>query len=1039
MEEIDYKAIIDSTYDCEIVRDKNLNLIYVSPSFERIFGYKNIDYLSGKIKTETIIYKEDIDKINKYFELLKKFGTIEDSEIRGITKDNKIIWLSLSCQPIKDSKENNIGMRCSLREITKRKINEENLKISLEKLALSQKASNSGAWDWDMISNKLSWTDEFYNLFGINRKDYPESFETWKNLLHPEDKERTIKILNESIINKTHLKNYYRIIKPNKEIIWIEALGNTYYKDNKAIRMSGICIDITEKKNIEEKLKESEERFKILSESSINGIYLTDPKGDCIYANPAWLEMAGIKFNEALGKGWINALHPEDKKTISENWYKTVESNGKWAFEYRFITPSGKIHWIYGRAKAIFDLNNQLIGFIGNNTDITEKKRIELELKEEKEKFKKIFETSPLVLGLSTIEDGKYIEVNEKFLEVFDLKKEEVIGKTSKELNIFSNYEDRNKIIESLKEKNIEKGIEIKINTKKGPVLYQFYISKTFYQEKEHLLVIGQDINDKKEFETKIKESENFLNQIIENLPLMIFVKDAKELRFEILNKKGEEIFGQKSENIIGKNDYDFFPKDQAEFFIKKDMETINSKNLIDIPEEPIKSPMGERILHTKKIPLFDENNVPNHLLGISEDITEKINLNKQIIESEQKFKSLYYSMNEGVALHELVFDDKNNPIDYIILDVNPKFEEITNIKREDIINKKSIEIYKTKEPPYFNVYKDVSLNGKSTNFESYFEPMKKHFSISAFSPSKNKFATIFTDITEKIEKEKRYLELFNNINDAVFIHDLDGYFLEANEVSIKRLGYSKEELLKMNLKNIDLPIFQEKIKERVNNLVNNGSNIFESVHVTKSGKEIPVEINTKIIDYLGKKAILSISRDISERKKNEDILKKSSQEWETTFNSMQDLISIHDKDYRIIKVNKAFADAFNLKPEEIIGMKCYELVHSKTSPLPFCPHKKAMEEGSPQKLEYYDEHLKLYLEVGTNPIYNENKEFIGTVHVVRNISERKNIEKEIIMKSQELEKFNQFAVGREMKMIELKKEINNLLNKLNEKPKYEV
>lgn len=123
----------------------------------------------------------------------------------------------------------------------------------------------------------------------------------------------------------------------------------------------------------------------------------------------------------------------------------------------------------------------------------------------------------------------------------------------------------------------------------------------------------------------KIHKSYEFLNSVIEHVPLMIFVKDAKELRFTRFNKAGEELLGYKSEDLIGKNDYDFFNKKEADFFTEKDRATLSSGKILDIPEEKIQTRVnGERILHTKKITLHDEHGKPEFLLGISEDITEK-------------------------------------------------------------------------------------------------------------------------------------------------------------------------------------------------------------------------------------------------------------------------------------------------------------------------------------------------------------------------------------------------------------------------------
>ncbi|HXD94403.1 MAG TPA: PAS domain-containing protein [Bacteroidia bacterium] len=129
-----------------------------------------------------------------------------------------------------------------------------------------------------------------------------------------------------------------------------------------------------------------------------------------------------------------------------------------------------------------------------------------------------------------------------------------------------------------------------------------------------------------------IKKVNHFLDTILENIPNMVFVKDATELRFVRFNKAGEKLLGYSRKDLMGKNDYDFFPKEQADFFISKDRDALNNKDVTSIPEELIKTAYGEKWLHTKKIPILDEKGKPLYLLGISEDITEKKHSEEQVI-----------------------------------------------------------------------------------------------------------------------------------------------------------------------------------------------------------------------------------------------------------------------------------------------------------------------------------------------------------------------------------------------------------------------
>lgn len=161
------------------------------------------------------------------------------------------------------------------------------------------------------------------------------------------------------------------------------------------------------------------------------------------------------------------------------------------------------------------------------------------------------------------------------------------------------------------------------------------------------------DISERKLVEEATRESETFLDSVIENIPNMIFVKDAHDLTFVRLNRAGEELLGYPKEDFIGKNDFDFFPKEEAEFFTVKDREVLNNKHMLDIPEEFIETKSkGSRILHTKKIPVLTEDGNPRFLLGISEDITERKH-------AEEKLKE--YANTQTILLREVNHRVTNN------------------------------------------------------------------------------------------------------------------------------------------------------------------------------------------------------------------------------------------------------------------------------------------------------------------------------------------------------------------------------------------
>ncbi|MGH7181584.1 MAG: PAS domain-containing protein [Nitrospiraceae bacterium] len=146
------------------------------------------------------------------------------------------------------------------------------------------------------------------------------------------------------------------------------------------------------------------------------------------------------------------------------------------------------------------------------------------------------------------------------------------------------------------------------------------------------------DITERKQAEIAFQNSGLFLQSIVENIPNMVFVKDAKQLRFIQLNRAGEELLGHMRTELIGKSNHDIFLKEEADFFTKTDQETLRTGTLVDIPEAPIHTKRkGLRFVHTRKIPLLDEMGCPQYLLGISEDITERKHV-EEVLQASEAF-----------------------------------------------------------------------------------------------------------------------------------------------------------------------------------------------------------------------------------------------------------------------------------------------------------------------------------------------------------------------------------------------------------------
>ena len=275
-----------------------------------------------------------------------------------------------------------------------------------------------------------------------------------------------------------------------------------------------------------------------------------------------------------------------------------------------------------------------------------ERKQAEAAL-QEKERFQEKL-LNDMMTFISVLEpSGNVIFVNNTPLKVGGFKLEDVIGKKFFDAPWWTHSDEvRNTIIRDIEQCSSGETMvhDVQIQTADGSLMWIEYNMHPIFDEHgvvQYLIPEGRDITERKQYEEKLKTSETFLKAIVENIPNMIFVKDAKDLRFVRFNKAGEDLIGYSRKELIGKHDFEFFPKKEADFFTKTDREVLDKGTFFDIPEEPIQTKYkGKRILHTKKIPLLDEKGQPEYLLGISEDITESKRLEEQL-QQAQKMESI--------------------------------------------------------------------------------------------------------------------------------------------------------------------------------------------------------------------------------------------------------------------------------------------------------------------------------------------------------------------------------------------------------------
>jgi PAS domain S-box-containing protein len=464
--------------------------------------------------------------------------------------------------------------------------------------------------------------------------------------------------LGESSIRKSYYPELQqRIIELEKKNIELQEACTEQTAMGEELRQQ---YDETAKK--ERELRESEERFRTLIEASPIPIVLTR-EGLFMYANSAFCRMAGYEHPlEILGKKLLDFVAPECREKVA-GYVAVREDGGSAELQYKSVgLRRNGSRFPYEITVSVIHLPEGYVtmSFI---TDITDRIQAEEELTKSTERLRR----AEHIAGLGHWEfylDTGAVRASDGARSIYGLSGQTMSIPEVQKIPLPEYRPVLDKALRDLVSDNQPYDVEFKIQRPNDGKIIDIHSTAEYNPKTRSVFGVIRDITDQKRAEEILHENEAFLASILENLPDMIFVKDARDLSFVRLNKAGEDLLGYNRAELYGKNDFDIFPVDEADFFDKKDRDVLTSRHAIDIAEERIHTRFkGEKILHTMKIPIFDETGNPRYLLGISEDITEykqteealKLARHKLSLLNAVTFEDIQSAAYSLTAYHELL------------------------------------------------------------------------------------------------------------------------------------------------------------------------------------------------------------------------------------------------------------------------------------------------------------------------------------------------------------------------------------------------
>ena len=632
------------------------------------------------------------------------------------------------------------------------------LQASEERYARATAVGKVGVWELDVLKGLYHGDANLKMLFGYGPEELSTDPFSWLKLVHPDDQSVAMKSwgqVQSGAIDECHYE--LRVVRRDGAIIWTDVRGHGV-RDSKGqlTHLIGATVDITERKQAEQALRESEERFSKAFRTSPHPIGITEVvTGRCVEVNDACLEAFGFRREEVIGNTtFLLGIWPklEDRARVIER-LKAGEPMRN--MEFALKTKSGGFRHFLASAD-LAELNGVLCVVTVAN-DITDRKQAEEALRISEERFAKAFQASPHPVVISELDSGLIVEANEAAWQLFGYHKEESTGCTTFEIGLWHSVEERARYFELLRQQGSIRNMEVQLRSKSGDIrhcllsselielngkqcgvtvgdditesrrlekalrLTQFSVdqaveaiiwldpnarvfnvnytacrmleysrgellgmtvhdidpnfpvgqwidhwnylkergSLTFearfwsrtgavletdvsvnyllHEGNEYACMILRDIGDRKRAEADLRRSHMFLRQVIDTDPNFIFAKD-RDGRFTMANKAVADCYGTTVEELVGKSDADFNP-DSAEvaFFRQRDLEVMDLIEECFIPEERITDAEGRtRWLQTVKRPILDEDGIPHMVLGAATDITERKRMEEMLIQRER-------------------------------------------------------------------------------------------------------------------------------------------------------------------------------------------------------------------------------------------------------------------------------------------------------------------------------------------------------------------------------------------------------------------
>lgn len=501
-------------------------------------------------------------------------------------------------------------------------------------------------------------TVEFCRMFGCQPQEMVGQM--LENLFSPKDRRGTLNFHNK-------LSRYE---KGFLDVVVILLLNEVEYITRlRLIRQQSLWVAIfedilAENDDLFRQFHLGRERWTSIVRNSSEGIAMLDTMGCLVEFNSKFLELMqfrsphGVLLNEdAILNKFLFELLPVEKFRAVEEAFIQAKTRKKLKFSQEIahlnfilqleLTPIYlPVQGFSGCSLVVKDItaqHNLQLALAELHQKNQELQTAHQELRQRELKFRNIFENSQVGIFRTRMADGLILEANQRYTEMAGYESATQLVGQLFAADLYVNPNDRRELVSLLEDRKEVSNFEIQYRRRNGEIRWGMCSMRVHTDTSgsepspPYLDGVIVDITDRKQLEEQLRQSQQFLNSVIDNIPLSIYIKDvANDFRFVLWNRASEQMSGVPRQQAIGWNVYDMeIPREQADFFHSKDQEAVQTQQLIEIPEEICNTPGGPIFLRTLKVPLLDEQERVTHLLCISENITQRKQAELALRESE--------------------------------------------------------------------------------------------------------------------------------------------------------------------------------------------------------------------------------------------------------------------------------------------------------------------------------------------------------------------------------------------------------------------